>query len=163
MAGKGKPEVLGARYARAYFNRKSTSRSKGAHYVSHATRRQKTGENQTAPPSQSAGAPRTGSPPGTARRPGPGAGSPGPGHPPQPGDRDRRPLTKSTEAVGQDRWDDVPSSVCLSHPHRIMPGAGLGQESPLTFAWRSTQTLLAQATATLGAGGVDPALASRRQ
>ena len=39
---------------------------------------------------------------------------------------------------------------------------GLGQESAHALTWRSSQTLLDQATATLGPGGAGPAMASRR-
>src|SRR5687768_10187706 len=61
--------------------------------------------------------------------------------------RNRRPLTKSAEAVEQNRGGHVPRSFWLPHPLGAGSGAGLGQELALATAARSAQTLLAQAAA----------------
>ena len=69
-------------------------------------------------------------PPGAARRQGLGAGSGGVGPPHRPGGRDRRPSPEATEAVGQDHRCDVSAPLWLSHQHRTVSRAGLGQKSP---------------------------------
>src|SRR5262249_54799524 len=47
-----------------------------------------------------------------------------------PCDRDRRALTESTAAVGQDCWDDVPPAVWVPHQHGTLPRTGMDKNLP---------------------------------
>jgi hypothetical protein len=56
-----------------------------------------------------------------------------------------------------------PPPVWMPHQLRTVPRAGLGQEPAHALAQCAAQTLLAEATPTLGSGGARPTVASRRQ
>src|SRR5204863_375522 len=66
---------------------------------------------------------------------------------------DRRPLTQSTEAPGQNGRGHVSPTLWLPDVLRTVSRARLGQTLALTPAGGLAQTLLAEAVATHGAGG----------
>ena len=56
-----------------------------------------------------------------------------------------------------------PPPVRVPHEHRTVPRAGLGEKPPVASAQRAAQTVLDQATPTLGSGSAGPAVALCRQ
>ncbi len=77
----------------------------------------------------------------------------------KPGGGDRRPLRQPTKAAGQDHRSHVSHALWLSDALGTLSGAGLGQALALTPTRGAAQTLLAQAAAALGAGGLGADLA----
>src|SRR5713101_6449234 len=97
-------------------------------------------------------------PSATGRRgPPPGSRSVGPAR--DASDRDRRPLTPPPPAPGHDGREEVSRALWLSDPLGTLSRAWLGHARACPAPRRAAQTLLAQAAATLGPGGVGADLA----